>query len=753
MQVVVPHELLAHSAPNPGRLGQPYHEHVKNVRRGARQLAERMLRHAVQPLPKLLDAIDAAATYHDLGKLDPMMQAVLRKGRSARLNGDFDHIDAGVAHLWGVGNEMAAWLVRAHHAPGLPKLYEHFGPDGIGRKLRGRRRDTDERHRHEAQIARTKTGLEEYLAQHSLAVHPVGDRKAKSKHGLTMRLALSCLVDADHADSAFADTGLLLPEPPAPRWSERLDKLRLYVGSLDPGESDAEQSRNRRRADFFNACLNAQVEGRLASCEGPVGLGKTTAVTAYLLRRARDEGLRRLIVVAPYTNILKQTAERLRAALVLSGERAHDVIVEHHHRADFEQQADRDLAVLWRAPIVLTTAVSFFETLGACNPATLRKFHSVPGSAVFIDEAHAALPTKLWPQNWQWLRELAEGWGCRFVFASGSLARFWEDAEIVSHPAKLPELLPKSQEVDVLTAERDRVRYVSLNDGLVLTVDELANSVRTAPGPRLVILNTVQNAAVVARGMRNAGMDVLHLSTALTPRDRDRILKSVMRRLKRRDADWTLVATSCVEAGVDISFRTAFRERFAVSSTIQVGGRVNRHGEHDRTRDSKVYDFALVGKGLTQHPAAAVSGDVLRELMQADRLNAENPADVVTHAMREELRRLPMTEHAQLLKAEEERDYPLVAELSRVIDADTRLVVVDGRLKRRLSKNKRVGFRALLRGSVQLWATKIDKLGLAPLPGRADIYVWNDAYEAGFLGIMAGVLRTDAFIATGGGVI
>ena len=491
----------------------------------------------------------------------------------------------------------------------------------------------------------------------------------------------------------------------------------------------------------------------MAACEGPVGIGKTTAVAAYLIRRALDDHLRRLIIVAPYTNILRQTAQRLRKAIVLPGERPDRVVMEHHHRADFEHRDDRDLAVLWQAPIILTTAVSFFETLAACDPASLRKLHAVPGSAIFLDEAHAALPTKLWPQNWLWVRELAEKWGCRFVFASGSLARFWETDGVVGQTLKLPELLPKDQSVDVLTAERRRIRYDCAGNGDAINVCELIELVREAPGPRLVILNTVQNAAVAAKAMRDAGLDVLHLSTALTPRDRDRILVNIGRRLQSLRKNWSLVATSCVEAGVDLSFRCAFRERFAVASTIQTGGRVNRHGEYDADGGGIVHDFALCGDGITQHPAAAVSGDVLRELMASDDLNCSNPADVVTKAMRQELSACGGLGADPLVKAELARDYPKVKELGRVIDADTRLVIVSRHLKNRLAKRQSVDFQTLLRGSVQLWAAKIEKLDLEQLPGRRELYIWNDAYDPDFLGYMAGVLRNQQFLTEGGAII
>lgn len=743
---------LAHSPPQAGMLGDPYERHIHAVKQGARALAQEMLPHASNQLPGLLEAIETAATFHDLGKLDPDIQAVFRKGRGSRLK--WDHIDAGVTHLSSKQDWMAAWLVRAHHAPGLPQKIKHFDPDGLGRRLRGRRNDDDTKDRHDKQIERTESMIKHYLNAHETVVEDQHVSQRRPSHGLTMRLALSCLVDADHSDSAFFDTGQHLPSGPKPHWAERLSALREYVRELPMGKTDAEKLRNRRRAEFFDACLESKIDNPLVACEGPVGIGKTTAVAAYLMRRAEQEELRRLIIVAPFTNILTQTAKRLRKALVLPGENPFEVVIEHHHRADFSHINDREFAVLWRAPVILTTAVSFFEALAACHPAALRKLHAVPRSAIFLDEAHAALPTRLWPQNWRWVQELAHNWGCRFVFASGSLIRFWEHSEFVDPPLMLPELLPADQAKAAKEDERNRVKFVQSAGGKVIDVRDLIGLVKKEKGPRLVILNTVQNAAVVAKAMRDVDMDVLHLSTALTPKDRESILEQVDSKLKNRIAnDWALVATSCVEAGVDFSFRCAFRERFSATSTIQIGGRVNRHGEYSDLSQSTVYDFALTGKGITQHPGASISADVLRVFMDKDWLNTHSPSNVGTQAMIEELKRAGGLKTDPLSKAEAERDYPNVSELGRVIAADTRFVVVDQNLKYLLKQRVSVDFRTLLQGSVQLWARKIDMLRLEQLPGRREIYAWPYEYDPDFLGYMAGVLKLDEFIAAGGAII
>jgi hypothetical protein len=139
--------------------------------------------------------------------------------------------------------------------------------------------------------------------------------------------------------------------------------------------------------------------------------------------------------------------------------------------------------------------------------------------------------------------------------------------------------------------------------------------------------------------------------------------------------------------------------------------------------------------------------------MAAGELNRYSPGDLVTKAMRIEISRRGGLGADTLSKEEAARNYPAVKDQGRVIDAETRLVVVDERLKALLSAHRPVSFRSLLSGSVQLWATKIEKLGLREFPGRHDLYVWNDAYDPEFLGYMAGVLRNDRFLREGGAII
>ena len=63
-------------------------------------------------------------------------------------------------------------------------------------------------------------------------------------------------------------------------------------------------------------------------------------------------------------------------------------------------------------------------------------------------------------------------------------------------------------------------------------------------------------------------------------RDRELLVKKIKERLcDKEDDNWTLIATSCVEAGVDFSFRNGVREAAGLVNLLQLAGRIRRNEE------------------------------------------------------------------------------------------------------------------------------------------------------------------------------
>ena len=722
-------ESLAHS-PRRGRPAQTYAEHVANVVCRARANAEAATNYysGAGGGDQIVDEVVAAATYHDLGKLDVENQRVL--GVESRQPLPIRHEDAGVAELILLKRRESVVLAQAHHQGLFSNEIERAKQSRLFRF---------------PDVAdHVDSHLATYIAEHSQAgcqnLKPL-DSGPPHKSGFRRRIALSCLVDADYSDTARHYGDEQATDSVSFRWQERINALDEYVKSL-PRQNP---SRDAIRDKVYDACRSAATLPSMRSCDAPVGSGKTTSVMAHLLQVAHERRLRHIFVVLPYINIIKQSVETYRKALVLDGEDPEAVVAEHHHQVDFSDIDIRYLATLWKAPIIVTTAVQFFETLGSHQPVRLRKLHELPGSALFIDETHAAMPTHLWPQVWKWLETWCDDWGGHVVFASGSLPRFWRLQEFADPPkteADIPDIIPASIREELVNAEQVRIKIESEPEAL--TADKLIQTITSVYGPRLLIVNTVQSAAVIADKMKKNGHDVLHLSTALAPIHRDVIVDRVKERLRYKVIDWTLVATSCVEAGMDFSFRTGFRESSSTASLIQVGGRVSRGGEYP---DAKTWDFRLVSDGfITSNPSLAVSQRVLAKLVKENRFDSDTPSNLALEAMKREITQGQLDRTNKLVMKEKEMEYPTVSELCRVITDQSSLVLVNHDLADTVRRGEKVHHLRILRESVRVRTSKIERNQL-PFSiirgGEGDpnsLYLWNAPYDPDFLGFMAGVL-------------
>ena len=716
---------LAHSA-RKKYPPQTYEAHVRGVCERAGEYAAEAECYSVKANGILSTIVRDSALLHDLGKLEERNQSVLREQSRRRRHLPVDHTDAGSAALQKMGSGCAAMLVYSHHQ-GLPDLSTEFVARGCSIFRNGN-----------AEVrAETDDALPALLRQHEALFPRKPNKEVQAYDGdpaVFLRMALSCLADADHGDTAaaFGQTEKAMPEL---RPQERLAALDHYVSKF--GETD---ERSSLRRELYLSCRSAEAHSGFSVCGSPVGSGKTTAVMAHLLEQACKRNARRIFVVLPYTSIIRQSVDIYRKALVLPGETPEDVVAELHSRADFEDIETRYLTALWRAPIVVTTAVAFFETLSSHNPAALRRLHELPGSLIFVDEAHSALPLRLLPLAWHWMNVLSDEWSCYWVLASGSLVRYWELQPLfgLSMPRpEIAELVRPDLQRELSRYESNRITFRWREKPIGRK--ELAEWVQEALGPRLLILNTVQSAAVIAADMAAefGQTHVEHLSTALTPEDRGNTIDRIRRRLADPDdADWTLVATSCVEAGVDFSFRTGFREISSLLSLLQAAGRVNRHG---RNTEAVMWSFSLQDDSmLPKNPALDVSAAVLRSYFQK---RLPITPELSTRSMQDELVRDDscMSAICDFAELEAAQQFRTLAQKFRVIDQKTVLAVPDDSMASAIAEG-RASWQELQRHAVSV---RKEKIVLWHLRESADgIYQWTLGYDS-FLGYMHGVLLTE----------
>src|SRR5690606_29547008 len=163
----------------------------------------------------------------------------------------------------------------------------------------------------------------------------------------------------------------------------------------------------------------------------PTGGGKTLTSLSFAMRHAAAHGLRRVIYVIPFTSIIEQTAEIFRKDIGLG-----DAVLEHHSSFDWGKQEparenDEDsegpagLAKLrrdaenWNAPIIVTTAVQFFESLFAARTSRARKLHNLAKSVIIIDEAQS-IPIHLLRPCMAAIDELARNYGASVVLCTAT---------------------------------------------------------------------------------------------------------------------------------------------------------------------------------------------------------------------------------------------------------------------------------------------------------------------------------------------
>ncbi len=730
-------EYLAHSE-REEIPAQSYSSHVDGVHEKAVRFAEEVEKYAKNTDGQLKKTAAQAAIFHDLGKLLAKNQKTL-KGEINHSHLPINHVDAGVAKLKNDRLFLAAMTTYSHHR-GLPDFIyeERRGLDFLRDECEKTQNLVDSQldelcNIHDTLISQNVTDEVE---------HPVENVQ------LFLRMALSCLSDADHSDTAVhyeqypKDDSL-----PLLRAEERLKQLDEKVSKLGTGDE-----RSVLRTQMYQSCRDSEQTGNFSSCDSPVGSGKTTAVMAHLLRQAIERSARRVFVVLPFTSIITQSVNTYRDYLVLPGEDPEKVVAELHYRADFSEYDTQYLTSLWRAPIIVTTAVSFFETLASNKPATLRRLHEIPGSVIFVDESHAALPVKLLPTAWFWMNALADEWSCYWVLASGSLVHFWSLPEIMDVHNELgwkenptvPKLVDENLRKKLMRYEQDRVCYRWNPEPK--DKESLAEWVTEFPGPRLLIVNTINNAGIIADHILKCnGGDknkVEHLSTALTAEDRNKTIERIRRRLEdKEDKDWTLVATSCVEAGVDFSFRTAFREVASLLSLLQTAGRVNRHGLY---KEAEIWSFRLIcgsGMELNENIGLKDSRDVLRDYLDSD---IEIEPSLSTKSMRDELNinsNATMNFIKELQKHEIALNFESVAEKFVVIDSDTVPVVVDKRLADDI-RNGYGNWRELQKKAISMRRDNVKKLKLEEI--KPGVYEWGRAYDD-FIGYMAGIIEEKKF--------
>lgn len=495
-----------------------------------------------------------AGMAHDIGKYSAAFQRRLHGGPKV------DHASAGAFECLKAQQLAAAFAISGHHG-GLP--------DGGGRG------DAAGTGTFWGRINRASQGrLEDYHAWQSEFSLPHANTPAFAGTRLEgmffTRMLFSCLVDADYTDTgAFMDNSPYLPASSS-SMEELWRRLETYVSGWFPPKG----ALNMQRCVILEQCMSAgaQYGPGLFTLTVPTGGGKTVASLSFALAQAKARRMKRIVYVIPYTSIIEQTAQAFREIL------GDENVLEFHSGVQFDQQEDDasspETAPLtrsvetWDVPVIVTTAVQFFESLYACRPSKCRKLHNLAQSVLIFDEAQMLPLPYLRPCVWA-IAQLVRHYGASAVLCTATQPALDPIFQEFAPEIPIREICPMAE------AHWESFRRVSFQQAGTLSWMDLAARLQQQEQV-LCVVNTRRAAREVFHQLSGSGN--FHLSTLMYPAHRKRILDEIRRRL-RDGLPCRVVSTSLIEAGVDVDFPAVYRELSGLDSILQAAGRCNREGK------------------------------------------------------------------------------------------------------------------------------------------------------------------------------
>ena len=626
---------------------------------------------------------------HDIGKYSANGQ---RRQRDPEHTAKVDHATAGTQLAFRMKDPFAAFAVAGHHG-GLPDGGEKSN-DGSGTLW--------------ARINKHLTGGDEPSAWKTEIhipekVHfPEWIFSEKDSRGRTMytRMLFSCLVDAD-----FLDTETAIQGKQARGGGETLDCLlkKIRTHTAPWLQAPANELCAKRNSVLARCMRGGEDEKGLYTLTVPTGGGKTLSSMAFALSHAVRHGMKRIIYVIPYTSIIEQNAKVF--ADVLGAEN----VLEHHSQVEIADDGEetpeayrkRLACENWDAPVVVTTAVQFFESLYAARTSKCRKLHNIANSVIIFDEAQM-LPLPYLIPCVSAIGELVQHYGATAVLCTATQPALGKWFKQLAPTLVQREIVP---DPDELFEFFKRVSFV--REG-VLPQEELAARLMETE-QALCIVNTRKRARLIYEMLPEEGR--FHLSTLMVPEDRERTLEVIRERLQKGKI-CRVVSTSLVEAGVDVDFPTVWREMTGLDSILQAAGRCNREGRRN-AEQSIVHVFEMEGgipRGIMQQREAAI-----KTMEKYPEINTRQAIQAYFKRLLME-RGDDMLDQKKILNLERSCMFKQTEREFRLIDEDTRTVYIPNKenaadlARLRAGQYSKTLFRRLARSSVNIYQKEYLKL-------------------------------------------
>lgn len=321
-------------------------------------------------------------------------------------------------------------------------------------------------------------------------------------------------------------------------------------------------------------------ESKLFSITAPTGTGKT--ITGFFAALKLKELLgddRKIIYSLPFTSIIEQNYEvlfELFKDIESFKKNYSSYIIKHHNLSTVEYESEyRDysktqaelLIENWSSGIVVTTFVQLLETLIGSRNRMLKKFNSIKGSIIILDEVQA-IDIRYFDLADYILRKVCEYLGVRIIIMTATKPLILTDAiELLENNEEYFKLFKRTRLIP-------RVEKITVDEFVEEFIENLEDK------SYMIVCNTIRQSLEIYKELENLDRDVYYLSTNILPIHRRKRIEKIAKRLKNSEKI-ILVSTQVVEAGVDLDFDVVIRDMGPIDSIIQCAGRCNRNNKND----------------------------------------------------------------------------------------------------------------------------------------------------------------------------
>lgn len=453
-------------------------------------------------------------------------------------------------------------------------------------------------------------------------------REKKLKYYFLILFFYSILLDADKLDASGLER---IPERVEILEKDLVDQYKAVKFKNHEGINKMREMAYR---EVISQLPNMSLENdRILSINLPTGVGKTLTAFSFSLglqdKVQKEIGFNpKIIYSLPFLSIIDQNSSII--SEVMAGRYKKDweklfdlkqeekenyfgenvpsnLLLKHHHLVDikYREEKDNELNIIedinksllltegWHSEVVITTFIQFFHSLITNRNRSARKFHNMVNSIIILDEIQS-IPHKYWLLLNKMLKYLALEFNCWIILITATKPLIYDKDEIKE--------LVKNRDIYFEAFDRVDFNFDFNEKDFDDFKEEIFNEIiEEKDRDFMVVLNTINSSKDLYNYLKERfskeygvvkeknlidedgickfnDLELINMTTHVLPSYRLNRIDRIRNDAKRK----IIITTQLIEAGVDISVDSIYRDLAPLDSIIQTAGRCNRNDEGKR---------------------------------------------------------------------------------------------------------------------------------------------------------------------------